>query len=721
MRIPLDYYRILGLPLQATAEQLQQAHRDRSLQLPRREYSEVAIAARKHLIDRAYGVLADPEQRRLYEASFLDPQPYPDSSPPTDSQDSYTPTLEIEEQHLVGALLILLELGEYELVLKLGRPSLSPRRLDPEAPREAQLARADISLTVALACLELGREQWQQGTYETAAESLETGHKLLLQEGLFPSVRGEIQADLYKLRPYRILELLALPEEKVIKRRQGLQMLKDMLHERGGVDGTSDDQSGLGIDDFLRFIQQLRGYLTSLEQQTLFEAEAQRPSAVATYLAVYALLARGFAMYQPDLIARAKRMLNRLASRQDVHLEQAVAALLLGQTEEASRALELSHEYEPLAFIREHSQGSPDLLPGLCLYGERWLQEEVFPHFRDLQNAHTTLKDYFLNERVQAALEAMPGETERPSEWTAIANQPQTTPSNGYASLNEVAIVTNQRGGTATLAPRTSSALTTETTVERASSETLAVPSAASAKTPPPATRLPIQDAKTYQNRRLGGGRPSSGDRHNKSPLAKIAGKLSPLQWLLLAAAGLLGLWVLGMLLSAVWGGISRLFTPAPLLQGEQLQVQLDRPPVAIPDPAEQPLAATGPITVPVAQQVVEAWLAAKAESFGPNYNTQILEGILVEPALSKQKQQAEAARQEGWYANYEHTVTIDGVEMSTTDPNQATVEATVQEKADFYQGSQLDTANSYDDQVRVQYRLIRQNDQWRIQDMALL
>ncbi len=74
---------------------------------------------------------------------------------------------------------------------------------------------------------------------------------------------------------------------------------------------------------------------------------------------MYALLARGFAERQPVLVRRAKLLLMRLSSRQDVHLEQAVCALLLGQTEEASRALELSQEYGPIAFIREHSQGSP--------------------------------------------------------------------------------------------------------------------------------------------------------------------------------------------------------------------------------------------------------------------------------------------------------------------------------------------------------------------------
>ena len=53
-------------------------------------------------------------------------------------------------------------------------------------------------------------------------------------------------------------------------------------------------------------------------------------------------------------------MLMQLGRRQDVHLEKAVCSLLLGQTEEASRALELSQEREPIAYIRENSQDSPD-------------------------------------------------------------------------------------------------------------------------------------------------------------------------------------------------------------------------------------------------------------------------------------------------------------------------------------------------------------------------
>jgi hypothetical protein len=218
--IPLDHYRILGLPIQATAEQLRQSHRDRALQLPRREYSEGAIAARKQLLDEAYAVLSSPEQRQSYDANFLaktyDLTPEVaaalngDVPQSADRSDAHTPSIEIHDAQLIGALLILQELGEYELVLKLGRPFLTGGSASVRDGRfgDPKIVYADIVLTVALACLELGREQWQQGQYENAAEALETGQQLLLREGLFASLRGEVQSDLLKLRPYRVLELL---------------------------------------------------------------------------------------------------------------------------------------------------------------------------------------------------------------------------------------------------------------------------------------------------------------------------------------------------------------------------------------------------------------------------------------------------------------------------------------------------------------------------------
>ena len=59
MRVPLDCYRILGLTHLSGLDKIQQAHRDRLLSMPRREYSDAAISSRKRIIDKAYELLIE--------------------------------------------------------------------------------------------------------------------------------------------------------------------------------------------------------------------------------------------------------------------------------------------------------------------------------------------------------------------------------------------------------------------------------------------------------------------------------------------------------------------------------------------------------------------------------------------------------------------------------------------------------------------------------------
>jgi hypothetical protein len=786
VRIPLDYYRILGLPIQATAEQLHQAHRDRALQLPRREYSEAAIAARKQLLDEAYAVLSDPDQRQAYDANFLaktyelEPDRPGISSTPTPveptetSSDPYTPSIDIHDDQLVGALLIWLELGEYELVLKLGRTYLNNNsNLKNGRFGEPDIVFADIILTVALACLELGREQWQQGQYENAAESLEAGQELLLREGLFATVRGEVQIDLYKLRPYRVLELLALPEESTTERRQGLRLLREMLQERGGIDGTGTDQSGLNVDDFLRFIQQLRGYLSAAEQQTLFEEEARRPSAVATYLAVYALLAQGFAQREPALIRRAKLMLVRLGSRQDVHLEQAVCALFLGQTEEASRALELSHDYEPLAFIRENSQGSPDLLPGLCLYSERWLQEEVFPHFRDLAQQQVSLKDYFADEQVQAYLEELPHESPSQSSskpgnrngWAATSE----AGANGQSRSTAVRDATSWRtpgsyppGSTVathlqqTAEPDKGSPATKVTSPTRTVTTVFPAPGQAepgsshsgvstSSRNPATLGQGSTSVVVTGSSGVNGSLRPGASAQAGQAPRERSRGQVangfrvpapedlpprrsgeraasaSKFKPVLLFVIGLVSLGALGYLTTKAFTSLQD--ARGPKLEPNQPMISLDQPLIAVPDSDAVAQSAAGPLTNEAAQQVVQTWLSAKAAALGPNRATNQLDQILVESALTQWQQQAEDDKRSNSYRQYQHAIrAIDSVEMSDVDPNQARVDAEVGEAATFYVNGQVDPSLSYtSDSIRVRYNLVRRGGKWLIREMNVL
>jgi hypothetical protein len=719
VRIPLDYYRILGLPIQATADQLQQAHRDRTQQLPRREYSEAAIASRKQLLDEAYAALSNPEQRRAYDATFLASSYDPTSDRFAGAEsgaialeteaDPYAPSIDIDDSQLVGALLILLELGEYELVLKLGHPYLSNSAFSGSAGRSAQadIARSDVVLTLAFAYLELGREQWQQGQYESAAESLEAGQELLLREGMFAGVRGEMQSDLYKLRPYRILELLALPEAHEIERGQGMNLLRDMLQDRGGIDGTGDDRSGLNVEDFLRFMQQLRGYLTAAEQHALFEVEARRPSAVATYLAVYALLARGFAYRQPALIRRAKQMLMRLGTRQDVYLEQAVCALLLGQTEEATRALERSQEHDSLTFIREHSQGSPDLLPGLCLYGERWLQNEVFPHFRDLAQQRASLKDYFADDQVQAYLEELPSEPDT-AQWESApapvgstttpfarrATAPQSRYDQAGTAGNGLGM-----GGTATLEPAAAA--------YTATNGTSAVPTAERVSQMSPSGRLTTGDGSGRSPRTSF----SDSSRRTTTSLPSSSGgggiTLRLDRLMLLLALGVLSLGLLWLLFS--W--VARSFNSGPVLEGEQLSISLAEPVVPIPEetePSPSPADPSAPLTAESGKTLVETWLRAKSAAMGSSYDTSQLGQILADPMLSQWRSNSEAARLAGEPLTYTHQVqqvnVLPPTASSSTD--EAQIDAVVVENGDT---------------LNVRYYLTRQGGQWRIRSNEIL
>jgi len=790
VRIPLDYYRILGLPPQCSTEQIQQAHRDRVLSMPRREYSDDAIASRRKILDQAYAVLSDTSQRQAYDAKVFpglqdeleqsnlngDIKPLRSELKPetpvaaTGSGEISVqerakeqknviapPTIEIDDQDLAGVLLLLLELGSYEQVLHISQSyfrntanrtanqtgnltssgltnsRLSIDRSDrldrldrlSERAGEVSSSNPDIILTVAITYLDLGREHWKQGHYEIAAQSLEAGQELLLREGLFVNIRNEIQTDLFKLRPYRILELLAVSDFKASEHKQGLLLLQEMLEARKGIDGSGNDSSGLNIDDFLRFIQQLRGYMTSSEQQTLFEDEARRPSPVASYLAVYALIARGFSQRQPALVRRAKGLLVKLSSQQDVRLEQAVCALLLGQTEEASDAMEQSQEQDQIEFIRSHSEDSPDLLPGLCLYCETWLQEEVYPHFRDLANQTVSLRDYFADDQVQAYLEELPVSNGfAGSEWNIanISNRSFSRPF-GDSSYAKPAPEPNTSTGLPTYTPERLSVSGRTSLLDRpkpdrqsssnsgfeAGSEPKFNGGNGSSNAASVAKSKELKEPKFKEATREVKRLPS-----NPKPKRKV----QPMRFLVVILVALAA--VSGVFVLASWAWRS-LVSPA---SSEPLIV-LESP--LIPPLLEQPgtvattiAAQSGPIDQEGATKIVESWQAIKSKALGKEYEVAALDQILAEPVLSEWRSRAEELKTTSSYMQY-ISKPPEVTDFKAEGDDKASVVAKISETRNFFSNGNLDSdASKTDTSYDVKYMLIRKDNKWLIQDMIV-
>ncbi|MEM9484882.1 MAG: ARC6/PARC6 family protein, partial [Cyanobacteria bacterium P01_F01_bin.116] len=654
-----------------------------ALQLPRREYSEFAIQSRKQLIDIAYAALQDSGKRQTYDAKLL-------------AAGAEPVAIDVGDDQLVGALLILLELGEYELVIRFGRPYLSSGSSNLQGGSPASLA--DVVLTIGLACLELGREQWQQHQYENAAESLETGQELMLREGLFPEMQADIQADLDKLKPYRILELVARPLADKSARRQGVALLKSMLEARGGIDGANDDASGLTVEDFLRFVQQLRSYLTSAEQQEIFETEAQRPSSVGIYLSVYALLARGFAKHQPNLVRQAKQRLGLLTERQDVYLEQAVCAVLLGQTEEATYALERSHEREPISFIKSHSAGAPDLLPGLCLYTERWLQQDVFPFFRDLDKSAVTLKDYFANEQVQAYLEAMPPEDMAtapvPRFGTGYGTPTASSPSSYGSGGSSFNVGTGQAVGVGTAtavgvgaAAATRSTYTTAEEVSNLSPEGQLDGDLSAS--------VAVDDVSVSRRR-------SASPRWGRLALVLLL--------------GLLGLGLLGFIVAQLlswFGGV----LGGPNLNQDPLDIDVASPAIELPTEDFQATTPSDDIQI-IAEETLQRWYAAKAEAMGTQADVSALEDILIDPALSEWTAKAQKNQSQGYHVEYEQTV--QNISVEEVSEEQLRVTADVEEVAQAYEFGILDGEASFEDQLTVDYNLRKLDDKWMIESFEV-
>jgi hypothetical protein len=161
----------------------------------------------------------------------------------------------------------------------------------------------------------------------------------------------------------------------------------------------------------------------------------------------------------------------------------------------------------------------------------------------------------------------------------------------------------------------------------------------------------------------------------------------------------------------------------SPDLKGPQPMIELSKPPIPIPEPGtgNQMRAPSGPLTQETAQQVIETWLSTKKLAFGSDHQIEQLDQILAEPALSRWRQRVQTDKQNNSYWQYTHNLGVNSVETSEANPDQARVDATVNENAKFYQGGQPSEDKSYNDNLRVRYDLVRREGRWLIQDMNVV
>jgi ARC6-like, IMS domain/DnaJ domain len=735
MRIPLDYYQILGVPTAATMGQIQQAYADRNLQQPRHEYTSTAIESRRKLLGDAYEVLAHPSERSQYDAAQMEANPhFPAGEQPPSS-------LEIPADRLLGGLLIMSEIGEYERLLTIAWPLLGSDQILQQSIGNADLeeTRNSLHLTVALTLLELGREEWRQNKPAEGCQALETSIKLLRQQGIYPTVQTEINKELSKFRPQYILSLLCSPDTSVENHQQALSLLQEVVSACSSPQGYKT--YGMTQDGFIAYIDQIRRYLTTHEQQSLFEEPAlQSGNPVFTYLLVYAMVARGFYYQMPELVHRAKQLLlKNLGRRQDVFIEQALCYLLLGQTKEAQNALERSQDRESLEYIRKNSTTSEDLLLGLCRYSELWFQSQVFPHFADLAHHKASLQGYFENRQVQAYLDDLPPASgdlslfdETSGELSPFANVPASValPAFGTPSTPTFGAAAAKSNQSQVDLPMVERTFVTSPSIppgagdnvvpfERPQKKRASVPDAVFMEDLNPESGLPLAEPPVGEGN-LAAIESTALTHRPKSAMTKRK-RWRPilLRQALIGFGGLFAAIALVMIAhnilkpksSLEFSNQKKISPPATPLEKAAV--------VTLPKVSPQAEVTDSKLTIANAQVLVGSWLQAKDKALSDQYDVAALDQILAEPALTRARRRSTEAKAGGAYWEHQHTVKINAI---SNNPGGGIIEATVNEISKFYSANkQLDSSHSYDKNVRVRYALVNNNGRWLIKDMTVI
>ncbi|KAH7567179.1 hypothetical protein JRO89_XS07G0028000 [Xanthoceras sorbifolium] len=422
--IPIDFYQVLGAETHFLGDGIKRAYDARVSKPPQYGFSEDALISRRQILHAACETLASPASRREYNQGLVD-----------DEDD--TIITQVPWDQVPGALCVLQEAGETEVVLRIGE-SLLRERL-PKSFKQ------DVVLAMALAYVDVSRDAMALNPpdFIKGCEVLERALNLLQEEGassLAPDLQAQIDETLEEITPRCVLELLALPlrDEYRVKRQEGLRGVRNILWAVGGG-GAAAIAGGFTREDFMNeaFL-----CMTAAEQVDLFVATPSNIPAESfeVYGVALALVAQAFVGKKPHLIRDADNLFQQLQQNKvatlgdpvsiyaakvnrevDFALERGLCSLLVGELDECRLWLGLDSDSSPyrnpsiVEFVLENSKNDDDNdLPGLCKLLETWLTEVVFPRFRDTNDVQFKLGDYYDDSTVLRYLEGLEGNGSSP-------------------------------------------------------------------------------------------------------------------------------------------------------------------------------------------------------------------------------------------------------------------------------------------------------------------
>ncbi|EPS66110.1 hypothetical protein M569_08664 [Genlisea aurea] len=707
--MPLDFYRVLGAESHVLGDGIRRAYNARVSKPPQYGFSDDALVSRRQILQAACETLANPSSRREYNQGLAD-------------DEFGTVLTQMPWEKVPGALCVLQEAGESDLVIKIG-----DGLLNEQLPK---FFKQDIILSMALSYVDLSRDAMALSPpdFIRGCEMLEMALKLLQEESarsLAPDLQAQIDETLEEITPRCVLELLALPlgEEHKSKRGEGLQGVRNVLWAVGSGGATAP------VGRFTRedFMNEAFLWMTAAEQVDLFVATPSNIPAESfeVYGVALALVSQAFMNKKPYLVQDADNLFQQLQQTKAVTLENSTSTYGVPENREVNFALERGlcslligevdgclmwlgldddkspYRVAPIAnFVLEHSKDDSEdyLLPGMCRLLEAWLMEVVFPRFRETRDVKFKLGDYYDDPTVLRYLERLEGVGRSP---LAVAAAIVKIGQEATAALDIVKAGAIQALHKVFI-PRGNGKKISEHSEENENSNyDLAVP---------------YEDAEIYRS--LDDSSVDGTLEMNHSDWIQqqevITDKIKSATIKIMSAGVAVGLLTLVGLKFLPYRSGSYLFKDkgeavgsSDVINGESLLAQSSD---------EVPR-----MDARFADILVHKWHNIKAQALGPDHCLAVLPEVLDGQMLKIWTEKASEMARNGWFWEYELlNLSIDSVSVSV-DGRRATVEATFEESAKLTDVAHPENNNSLSSSYTTRYEMSFTNDGWKIVEGAAL
>eukprot|EP00236_Picocystis_salinarum_P003489 CAMPEP_0183831062 /NCGR_PEP_ID=MMETSP0807_2-20130328/4395_1 /TAXON_ID=88271 /ORGANISM="Picocystis salinarum, Strain CCMP1897" /LENGTH=736 /DNA_ID=CAMNT_0026076471 /DNA_START=281 /DNA_END=2491 /DNA_ORIENTATION=- len=724
--IPLDPYKVLGIPRSATAAERELRCSKLVLEGLPPGFSQSAAVGRKNLIDLA--------KRSISNSS---------GDAPT--------SLAVPSAWLPGAVSLLQEAGEPELVEELGKEALAGR-LD-------KAGRRDILLAMALAECDLAQDAVSRDEIALACARLNNGRDLLKQGGMPPIsevLQTEIEACLESLVAPCILEHLSVPLEAphAQVREEAIQVLQSFFDYGpaeilGGDPNQVDTSTSIYMSsvqkrltaeevvDLIPWLDVAQAYqkARSLDASAKFSPanvirkslNPQMPAELAWFSpttfhnAAVAHIVVGFLKRKPQLVAKAEKLLDLAELSDDaVRVERAMCRLLLGDPTQAlevlfftprsakSTVLPSSFKSDPflkggkvknrsgttlstairsrdevLDFIKQNSpqqgEGEEGLLPGLCLFAEKWMKLVGFQRFRDTADSFylsTQLAPYFESHSVQSFI-----------------NRRDRNPDlldDNFAPFQRVRVTV------ASMASFLSGALERNIRSMRTK----------------PSTSAPTLQAEPLQIQ--------NGNQEEEG-LVKTESTSGRILRLPLVVRQTIALAVVVVLVSG-----ASIASKAPqklqgmIKKGAMQQMKADVSKTTKPVEVQEELQSPTILTLYSADKLIRDWQMAKAIGMGPWHDVSGMKLMLLDPMLTDWSRRVKHAEKLGCSWKYTlEDLTVSRVDQEPGSPL-ATVTASIAEVGELLDSNDA-LVEQYSDKYVVQYTAVRSRDAWRLSTCKII